>query len=308
MEKVKVEINRKQQNGHYGTLGMPYLLSAIKESDLFEVDFHDEFVKTARDFRATILICNGKKIYLDFWEYPAPTYTGKVYDYGFDLIIKLQDRHVDIKNVHRYLNRKNMLVKSKEELQAYRDIICPWTFFPSRLFDKYIGNEEELVSKAKDIEVDQLGFFCGKAWKCRNNIMKHLKGLGLMTQRSDQGNKNGGRPLNDEEFIEQMIRSKYGIVLAGRASAVTDAKNRREIDYMMLKKPLLLNYRPKYYNPLVEGKHYIYFDEKTDLNDLENRYNIEEIAENGYNWYLENVPKDGAANVFRKILKEKLSI
>jgi hypothetical protein len=46
-------------------------------------------------------------------------------------------------------------------------------------------------------------------------------------------------------------------VLAGRASMVTDAKNRREIDYMMLKKPLLLNYKPKYYDEMIEGKHYI---------------------------------------------------
>ena len=308
MKKIKVEINRKQQNGHFGTLGMPYLLSAIKESELFEVDFHDEFVKTARDFRGTILVCNGKKVYLDFWEYPAPSYTNNVYNYGFDLIIKLQDRHVETKSVHRYLTRKNILVKSKEEIQSYRDIICPWTFFPSRLFEKSIGNEEELLLEAKNVEVDKLGFFCGKPWKCRNNIMKHLSANGVETWRSDQGNKGSGRPLSDQEFIQYMMRSKFGVVLAGRASAVTDSKNRREIDYMMLKKPLLLNYRPKYYNPLEEGKHYIYFDEKTDLNGLEDRYNIEEIAENGYKWYLENVPKEGAATVFRKILKERLSI
>ena len=101
---------------------------------------------------------------------------------------------------------------------------------------------------------------------------------------------------------------KYGIVLAGRASPVTDFKNRREADYMMLKKPLLINYKPNYYNELVEGKHYIYIDEKTDIKSLENQYNIDEIAEAGYQWYLENMTPNSAAKVFRQIINEKLGI
>lgn len=304
MEKIKVKINREQQNGSYGTLGMPYLLGAIKNSDLYEIDFHDEKIKTARDFRATILFCNDKKVYLDFWEYPAPTYTDNIYNANFDLIIKLQDRKIDIKSVNRYLTKKEMLVKTRDEHQAYKDKICPWTFFPSRLFTKYINNEEELHNEE---EIDQLGFFCGKAWKCRNAIMEKLSVQGIDTWKSDQGERNK-RPLTDDEFKLKMKKSKYGIVLAGRASMVTDQKNRREVDYMMLKKPLLLNYKPYYYNELVEGKHYIYFDGKTDIKDLENRYNIKEIGENGYKWYKENVPPESAAKVFRQILKEKLKI
>ena len=306
MDKVKVEINRVQQNGHYGTLGMPDLLGAIKNSDLFEIGFHDVMIKTARHFRGTTLFCNGKKVYLDFWEYPTPCYTNAIYDYNFDLIIKIQDRYVDINKVHEYLNRKKMLPKSKEELQSYRDKICPWTFFPSRLFSQFVGKEDELLSDPK--KVDKFGFFCGKGWTCRNKIMDHLKKNDIEVWKSDQGNKRTGRPLSDDEFRHYMATSKFGIVLAGRGSMVTDAKNRREIDYMMIKKPLLLNYKPKYYNELVEGVHYIYFDEKTDLNDLENRYNINEIAENGYQWYLENVPPEAAAKTFRTILKDKLDI
>ena len=126
--------------------------------------------------------------------------------------------------------------------------------------------------------------------------------------RSDQGNRRTGRKLSDQEYVEKMQRSKYGIVLAGRSTAVTDPKNRREIDYMMLKKPLLLNYKPHYYNTLEAGKHYIFFDANTDIKNLENEYDINQIAENGYQWYLENVRPEGAANTFRKILKEKLSI
>ena len=305
MEKIKVQINRKQQNGDFGTLGMPYLLGVIKDSDLYEVSFHDEFLKTARDMRATILFCNGKKVYLDFWEYPTPCYTKNAYDNDFDLVIKIQDKYMDTNRAHRYLNRKKMLPFSMDEIQRYRDKIVPWTFFPSRLFEKMIGREEELWVDMP--EVDRFGFFCGKAWKCRNKYLTYLTDNGIAVNKSNQGSRKG-RPLSDEGFIDQMKKSKFGIVLAGRSTAVTDAKNRREMDYMMLKKPLLLNYKPKYYNELVDGVHYIYFDDKTDLNDLENRYNIEEIGENGYKWYVENVKPEGAANVFRQILKDKLDI
>jgi hypothetical protein len=306
MEKIKVKINKKQENGYHGTLGMKYLLSVIKESDLFEIDYHDEMIRTTRDFRATILHCNDKKVYLDFWEYPAPTYTMRIYDSDIDLIIKLQDRYVDNNVAHRYLTRKNMIPKTKNEIAKFRDKICPWTFFPSRIFERYLGKEEELFKD--EVEVDKLGFFCGKMWKSRNGIVKSFEGKGIDVLKSDQGNKRSGRPLSDKEFMNHMKRSKYGIVLAGRASAVTDAKNRREIDYMMLKKPLLLNYKPKYYEELEEGKHYISINEKTDFLSLEKRYNIDEIAENGHQWYLRNVSPTGAANTFRKILKEKLNI
>jgi len=306
MEKVKIKVNKKQENGYYGTLGMKYLLKVIKGSDLFEIDYHNEIIKTARHFRATILHCNDKKVYLDFWEYPAPTYTMNIYDSDIDLIIKLQDRYVETKAAHRYLTRKNMIPKTRNEIGEFRNKICPWTFFPSRLFEKYIGKEEELLKD--EVEVDKLGFFCGKMWKCRNEIVKSLKGKGIETWGSDQGNKRSGRPLTDEEFINHMKRSKYGIVLAGRASAVTDAKNRREMDYMMLKKPLLLNYKPKYYEELEEGKHYIFIDKDTDFLNLEKEHDIDKIAENGHQWYLRNVPPDGAANTFRRILKEKLDI
>jgi len=306
MEKIKLEIHEKKRNGSYGTLGMPFLINSLRDSDLFEVGYHNETFKTARDFRSILLLCNGKKVCVDFWEYPAPTYTSGAYNYGFDLIVKIQDRNIPIKKVHRYLNRKKMLPKSIEELTEYKSKIVPWTFFPSRIFEKYVGKEDELIKD--QVEVDKLGFFCGKAWKCRNKIMSKLSEQGIETWKSDQGNRRGGRKLKDDEFINYMRRSKYGIVLAGRASMVTDQKNRREVDYMMMKKPLLLNYKPYYYNEFVEGKHYIYIDDNTDLKTLEDRYNIEEIAKNGHQWYLDNVRPKQAAEVFRKILKDKLNV
>ena len=74
---------------------------------------------------------------------------------------------------------------------------------------------------------------------------------------------------------------------------------------MLLKKPLLLNYKPYYYNPLVNGKHYIYINEKTDLTKLDKLYNIREIADNAYQWYLDNASPMGAAKTFLQIMNDK---
>jgi len=103
-----------------------------------------------------------------------------------------------------------------------------------------------------------------------------------------------------------MKSSQLGLVLHGRSSAFSQSLNRREIDYMMLRKPLLLNYKPYYYNSLIEGKHYIYFNEKSSLKDLIKMYNIEDIAKNGYEWYLKNASQKGIVDTFLQIIKERI--
>ena len=129
MEKLKIEVHEKHHNGNYGTLGLPYLMNCLKSSDLFEIGFHDEVIRTARDFRATIVKAEGKSIYIDFWEYPAPAYTNNVYDADLDLIVKIQDCNEPIQRFHRYLNRKGMLRKSIEEITEFRNKFVPCTFF-----------------------------------------------------------------------------------------------------------------------------------------------------------------------------------
>ena len=66
-----------------------------------------------------------------------------------------------------------------------------------------------------------------------------------------------------------------------------------------------MNYKPYYYNELVPGKHYIYIDQNTDFNNLEKMYNIDEIAQNGYQWYKDNASEIGAAQSFLQIMKDK---
>jgi len=168
------------------------------------------------------------------------------------------------------------------------------------LLRPYIGKEEELEQK----DVERIGFFCGKKWKSRNKMYDKLEKEGIEFIISNQGLRFG-KSLKVEEYLHRMMTSKYGIVLKGRGSHCTEAKNRREIDYMILRKPLLLNYKPTYYNPLVENIHYIYIDENTDFGIIDKEHDIDQIAANAFEWYKENASPMGAAKTFKQIMKDR---
>lgn len=303
MVKPELSINKNQVTDNWRTLGMSDFLLQFINSGEFDIKYHDDFISTTRGERATILYYNGKSIYLDFWEYPAPTYSKEVFNKKFDLIIKLQHRKMTVEEFLGNCDRDKLFSNKEtpEKIDFFNKIV-PWTFFPSRLIYPFINGEN-----IPEFEIKQIGFFCGKTWKCRNPFKKRLLSMNIEFIGSDQSLKCS-RPLTDRQYFEKMATSKYGIILHGRSSRYTDCKNRREIDYMFLKKPILMNYKPYYYNSLIEGKHYIYIDENTDLTNLEKMYNIVEIAQNGYNWYLENASKTGLINTFKQIVNERLLI
>lgn len=303
MSKPTLVIEKREfnNNGRTRGLGMKELLHFLHDSDLFDISFHDDKIRAAKCQMGTLLYYQDKKVYLDVWEYQTPTYTSQVIDANLDLIIKLQNKPIPMNTFHKFCRRKGIFQDiSKEERETFRNKIVPWTFFASRLMMKWAGKEEELP----DFPIEQEGFFCGKVWKNRIKMKAHMEAEGVEYTKSSQEVKSG-RPLTDEEYLRKMGTSKYGIVLAGRGSLFAQGKNRREIDYMMLKKPLLLNYDPYYYDPLVDGTHYIKIDEKTSFKDLEMMYNIEEIAKNGYEWYKRNASPMGAAKSFLRIMNDK---
>ena len=289
-----------QGHGSKGTLGANYILKALINSNVFNIEWHDDRIKPMRGERATIFHFNGKRIYLDFWEYPTPTHTVKTVNENFDLIIKLQHKDIPYKRYNRYITRKAIMPGINESIKAdFLKKIVPWTFFPSRMMLPLISQE------VKDVSIEREGFFCGKAWKTRGKTKQILIDNGFEVINSSQ-EKRSCRPLSDNEYLHRMRSSKYGIVMQGRGSLITDVKNRREIDYMILRKPILMSYKPFYYDPLIPGEHYIYFNENTDFSKLEDLYNIEEIEKNAYKWYLRNVTEKGIANTLLKIFNENL--
>jgi len=302
--KLPIQVHSWQFRRNCGTLGMGYLMNILRHSPLFDVSYHDDIHNVHRGERGTIVKCEGKEIYIDFWEYLAPTFMPKTINANFDLIIALQHIDITLKEFNEHCARKNVFNEyTDEEKQKFIGKIVPWTFFPSRLLSQYVGKENELWTE----KIEREGFFCGKSWRCRHWIMQWLKKQDISISSSDQGEIDGST-ITDEEYLQAMQTSRCGIVLGGRRSALTDAKNRREIDYMMLNKPLVLNYKPFYYNPLIAGVHYIYMDGTKDLSELLKEYDLREIANNGLEWYVNNASPIGAAKVFRQILQERLGI
>jgi len=308
MPKLSLVINKNDTAKHiYQTLGMPETLDCLVNSGLFDVTYHTEKISTTKGERGTVVYFQGKKIYIDFWEYNNPTWTLPVYNAGFDLIIKLQHRN-SLKNndeLERVCQRKHILTNglTVEDRQKYRDKMTTWTFFCSKMMLPFWGKEDLI----QPIPIERLGFFCGKTWKSRGAMLKKFERDGIEVIHSSQETP-GQKPLTDEAYLYKMKSSKLGLVLGGKASHLTECKNRREIDFMMLSKPLCINYKPSYYNPLVEGKHYIYIDEKIDLKNLENQYNIDEIARNGWQWYQDNASPSGLVKTFLQIMREKLNV
>jgi len=294
-----LKINFNELNSNLGgTLGFSYIVGALKESKLFEIQEHNETIKTAKGFRATILYFNGRKIYLDFWEYSAPTHNTEILNANFDLIIKLQHKIIKDEEYIRFIRHKKMFVGVKDSIMIeFLSKIVPWTFFPSKNMMPYIGREQDLIS----LPIGQLGFFCGRNWKARHTMKAALDQAGIKYIC----NEVEGQRISDEEFMRLMLSSQYGIVLPGRSTAVSDSKNRREIDYMMMRKPLMISYKPYYYDPLVEGKHYIYINEKTNFKSLTDMYNIKDMVENAFQWYQRNATPSGIASSFLKIMSDK---
>ena len=284
----------------WNTLGLKELLTCLINSGAFNITYHKDKFSVMRGERASTLYYNNKKIFLDLWDYSTPTHTEDTLKANYDLIIKLQHPKVSTEDFERECQNKKMyLTHTKEERLAFFNKIIPWTFFCSRMFRPFIDKEEEIKSEP----IERIGFFCGKDWKCRRTIKAKLIKENIPYLTSDQ--ETHTLPLKLEEYLQWMKTSKYGIIIHGRGAWLSEGKNRREIDYMMLKKPILLNYKPNYYNPLVEGKHYIYIDANTCFDKLETMYNINEIAMNGFQWYKDNASTDGVTKTFLQIMSER---
>lgn len=287
--------NNKNHRKIFKILGISELTDYLTKSNKFNIEYHNDHINLPKGDRgSTIYYKNGeisKKIYLDVWEYNLPTYSKKIFDGGFDLIIKLQHRSMSFEQFEIICHGKTqfMVNRSIEDRKAFFNKIVPWTFFPSA----------QMLSEnmaAEKVPIKRLGFFSGVNWRSRWGWKKFLEKQNVEVTEDR---------IELAEYIDKMRTSRIGIVLKGRGSHFTEAKNRREFEYMILGKPAFINYKPFYYNPLIEGKHYIYFDEKSNLQELADKSDLEQIAKNGHQWYLDNGSPEGTVNVFMQILNDR---
>ena len=300
--KIKISINRAQSDSVKG-LGLPLFLHAIKTSDLFDVGYHDEVCLPRHITLQSVLVCNGKKVLLDTYESAYTTCAKEVMKGDYALILKLQHKNMPLEDIVCFLSSITKEY-SPDELHAFYNKTVPWTFFHSRMFERDWLKDAMYTPSSHN----KVGFFCGRGWDRRQARIAELRQCGLEVLCSNHGGVPDMR-LRNKDFIDRMLSSRLGIIMEGIDSPITDGKNRREMDYMLVRKPIVMDYKPCYYNPLVPGKHYIYWDR--NIADISAEYtdaDLAEIEHNAHEWYTKNASRHGMASSLHQILCEQCII
>lgn len=303
-EKPVLGINQYNLD-HGPALGCSYLLRQLIKSNLFDIYYHNDVVGNKNASKAhlsSIIYYNGFKVLLDLWEFPTPTHTSHIIeDNSIKLIIKLQHRwHTySAERYVRWCRSRNFCDHiSDERLFYFWRRIVPWTFFPSPLFEKDI---EEGIEYETNIDDNNVCFFYGRPWACRQMWFGWLEKQNI--EYNTSWKQNFVTPKN---FKDLMLTCRYGLVINGKGHFLTDCKNRRTVEYMYLRKPLLLTHRPLYYNKMIPGYHYIPLTLNTDVKNIEDEYNVKEIAEHGREYFDDNFSSKGVATTFLQILKREI--
>ena len=159
----------------------------------------------------------------------------------------------------------------------------PWIFWPRRpeVYEKYIENNG---SKKYDERKHTISFI----GNVENQVQHRYRYGGDWETIVDNYHRTQGRvhKFTQEEYIEEMANSKYGLCLRGYGK-----KCHREVELMGLGTVLLVTKDvnvDSYINPLVEGKHYIRIDNINDWKEP-NKEKWEEMSKNCREWYMNNI-------------------
>src|SRR5690606_10439446 len=143
----QLSLNKRHFTRNVSTLGLNFLLKALGGNPSFNLSLHEDSVNAMRGMHGSVIYFEDKRIYLDMWEYPTPSHTEAIFKQNFDLIIKVQHRDISSEAYNQFCDRKNMMQITKLEREAFLNKFVPWTFFPSRIMEGYLGREGELKAK-----------------------------------------------------------------------------------------------------------------------------------------------------------------
>lgn len=175
----------------------------------------------------------------------------------------------------------------------------PWIFWGRRprLMEKFISKRKNY----NDRNIESL--FLGKI----ENSVQQNKRTGVDWSKNVEIFEmpiNGTYTYTQEQYLEMLTRSKYGLCLSGYGP-----KCNREIELLAMGVVPLITplVDLTYYNRLEEGKHYIRVDQPEDI-----RHKIESISSDqwmymsrsGIEWYDENCSTLGSFNTTLNIINE----
>ena len=182
------------------------------------------------------------------------------------------------------------------------DQISPWIFWGRK--PRMIEERRKRLSPDRDIESMFLG-------KVENHVQLHNRSrenwedvvelFSMPVRLGDATNTN--YPYTQEEYLDFVSRSKYGLCLPGYGP-----KCNREIEYMAFGTVPIMTpgVDVTYYSPLEEGIHYVKVNSpeelKTKISSISNEQ-WKVMSDNCIKWYNDNCSPKGSFETTMKILK-----
>ena len=244
-----------------------------------------------RSEQMTIVEVAGKRVLIDVWDFGN----------NMSAFLSMQNApHVDL---------VLMIQRTREHSWPNdRGIkVLPWTMFHTEhaTWLRYILTYRNRVRKTAKV---YRSAFTGASRFHRRApwvaALEHIEGVFLRTYEGSTANRVG--TLDD--YISMILEWGSGIILKGGCHRYTDGKNRREVEFGGLGIPMILNYRPHYYDDLTPDKHYIYAETVEDLPGCIERANGEEgkvCAYEAGQWWSRNAGNRGICESFMRIMHKE---
>lgn len=252
--------------------------------------------KIARWQQGGLIQINGEYIYLDCWDFSGPTW-GVLHDLDdkpeLAAVIKIQ-----------------MARGSEWETDTP---VVPWTMFHMDQ-QNYLENQEKyetIISHTTTAKIHgavkgyRIGY-TGCMWRHREVWVEAIKKIPNSDVTAWPRSQRKHRPGTFMEWIHRVATWKIAIILQGKHDGRTEAKNRSEPQFASLNIPMILNYKPYYFNELTPGIHYIYCKAPEDLPECIRRAELlnPQSAFNANNWWWGNASARGIAHSFMQLMQK----
>lgn len=234
------------------------MLKRMAESGIFDVEykkFPSRLFALRRARHMTPFILNGKKCFIDDWDYSYPTSSLS------EEFFEKNPEHKDLKYVFKIqysYGEKDFFDRLGEKLGI---AIFPFFMFPRHDFKLGSWQWENKNHK-------YLALFSGRVWKYRRHwkeyMGKHPDCISVNNSHLKITNKRMNS-IDDNEYLKILQNTKWGLCLKGKG---TDCKNRREVEYTSYGMPLALDYKPYYPFFFEPNKDYVFLEKPEDLEKL----------------------------------------
>ena len=242
--------------------------------------------KTTRHEHSIFVKVNDKLIWIDTWDFHAPGYewlSGKGADIDVACILKIQC--------------------SGKKFKDERKIpIFPWTMF-HMCHTRWLDNLNDFRKMYKETPREHWLGFSGRMWGWRKKWQIEMESMDY-TQFIGYGRTPPGDFI---EYVKKMVKWRVGLSIIGKRDRLTDGKNRREVEYASVGMPMILNYRPHYFNQLIPGSHYLYCAKPEHLgkmmdNLMDDKELYDNLSHNSLSWWEANASEKGICETFIQIM------